>query len=140
MEREALRRLSVIADTYLSVSSRVQRDLGDLLLTTDLVQREVRARLEANRAIAREITVATDGLVHVLPAHGGWSMILEVPRVMSDVTWTRELETAGVRVQAGSLFDLRGERSLVVSLLPDPEVFRAGMTLLCATVVAFSRE
>ena len=138
--REALHRLGVIADTYLSVSSRVQQDLRDLLDTADAVQRDVRTRLDTNRAIAREVTLATDGLVHLLPAHGGWSFILEVPRVMDDVAWARVLEASGVRVLAGSLFDLRGGRSLVVSLLPQPEVFRAGMALLCATVVRLSRE
>lgn len=137
---EALRRLGIIADAYLSVSSRVQRELGEVLPTADEVQRMVRARLDENRSAAQEIAQRSEGLVHVLPSHGGWSIIVEVPRVMTDAEWVRTLETEGVRVQAGSLFDLRGNRSLVVSLLPAADMFRAGFSRLSEIVARVSRE
>ena len=55
----------------------------------------------------------------LLPAEGGWSAIVRLPASRSDEAWAAALATeAGVLVQPGYFFDLRGGTFLVVSLLP----------------------
>jgi aspartate/methionine/tyrosine aminotransferase len=41
---------------------------------------------------------------------------------------TRLLDTEGVHAQPGYFFDFDEEDVIVVSLLPDPEIFREGLT------------
>jgi alanine-synthesizing transaminase len=130
--REALRRLEIAADAYLSPSSAVQRALPELLALEPKVRAELGARLATNR---RTLESACEGTaVTVLPAHGGWCALLEVPRVSTDVEWVHELADAGVKVLAGELFDVVGGRTLIVSLLPDVEAFAEGVRRLLAVV------
>ncbi|HZE88061.1 MAG TPA: pyridoxal phosphate-dependent aminotransferase, partial [Verrucomicrobiae bacterium] len=116
---EALDRLELIADTYLSVNTPVQVAAGDLLALRPAIQAHVRARLDANRrTLARFL--APPHPAHVVPSEGGWSAIVRVPATRSDEEWAITLvEQEGVLVQPGYFYDFPGDGRLVVSLLPD---------------------
>lgn len=126
LAREALARLEIIADSYLSVPTAVQFAAPAMLKHADVVQPQLRARLAGNRAAARTALdeLGGDCPVRMLPSEGGWYALFELPRTRSDDEWlTRTVERAAVVVQPGYFFDMAEAGTMVVSLLPEPETF-----------------
>jgi hypothetical protein len=118
---EALARLEVIADSYLSVATPIQRALPGILDEVDDVQAEVRARLLANLSCIDAVTKNTP--VRRAPSAAGWYAVLEIPRVMSDDAWLAALiERERIIVHPGYFFDM-DDGNVVVSLLVEPAVF-----------------
>jgi aspartate/methionine/tyrosine aminotransferase len=73
----------------------------------------------------------------VLPAGGGWSLVVRFPRVISEDALVLDLlERHGVAVHPGYFFDFPTEGYLVISLLPDVKTFAAGFELVCETIKA----
>lgn len=135
----ALQALELIADTYLSVSTPVQRALPDLLQAGATVRAAIAARVAANRA-ALASAVPAGSACSVLPTEGGWSAILRVPASRPDSDWAISLaRAAAVLVHPGYFFDMRGGAFLVVSLLPPPETFATGVARVVAHVDASLR-
>ncbi len=131
---EALDRLDLIADTYLSVNSPVQTALHDLLRAGADRRRLIAARIAHNRRVLDELCDSESPL-SVLRSDGGWSAILRLPAVRTDEQWALALvEQDGVLVHPGYFFDLRGATYVVVSLLPRPDVFREAVRRLAARV------
>jgi hypothetical protein len=125
--RQAMGRLEVIADTYLSVGTPIQRALPAVLAGRSEIQGRVLARLRANRK-ALEDRARRGGPVEAQAAQGGWYMTLRLPGVRDDEAWALNLLAEdGVLVHPGYLFDFAEGGYLVVSLLPPEEVFREGI-------------
>jgi aspartate/methionine/tyrosine aminotransferase len=125
---EALERLEVISDTYLSVSTPAQRALPTWLRLRDEMTGQVLSRLRANYDFLRE---AVGDLIQCLRAEGGWYAVLKIPSVGDDEEFAIELlRREGVLVHPGYFFGFDEDGILVVSLLPRAEVFREGMTRL----------
>jgi aspartate/methionine/tyrosine aminotransferase len=124
---EALGRLELIADTFLSVSTPVQLALPALFVHRAALVRAVGARLRENlsaldAALAR---LGSGAPVRRLPTYGGWYATLEVARVRDEERWVELLiREDGVIVHPGYFFDFDRDGFLVVSLLPRPDVFR----------------
>jgi aspartate/methionine/tyrosine aminotransferase len=136
---EAMGRLEVIADTYLSVSTPVQLALPEILAGRGPVQGRIRARTGANLASLDAALVAAgpECPVRRLPVDGGWYAVLEVPRTRDEDAWVeRLLRLDGVVVHPGYFFDFAEEGYLVVSLLPEEEAFREGIGRVVARVAA----
>ncbi len=128
---DALARLEVIADTCLSVATPVQHALPLLLALRPRIQAEVRQRLDAHRGALEQ--ALRGSIASVLPADGGWSAILRVPRVLSDEGWALHLlRHHGVLLQPGWYFDMPSEGHLVMGLLSDDAIFVPGITALRA--------
>ena len=131
---EALARLEVIADTYLSVGTPVQQALPDLLQALPELQAPIRTRTAANLRALRDAVRGAPTLSLLAP-EGGWSAILRVPATASEDEWCeRLLREDAVMVQPGYFFDFEGEAFLVLSLLPREEVFAAGIARIVARV------
>jgi alanine-synthesizing transaminase len=131
--------LELVADTYLSVATPVQAALEELLRLGAEVRVAISARVAGNRATLAAALPAGAGCT-LLPAEGGWSAIVRLPASRSDEAWAAGLATeAGVLVQPGYFFDLRGGTFLVVSLLPAPDLFATGVARLVAHVEAVLR-
>lgn len=131
---EALRRLEVIADAYLSVGTPVQLALEAWLARGAVARDEIRARVRVNLAAAREVLKEAE----VLHLEGGWTAVLRVPRTgTDDALALRLLEEDGVLVDPGVLYGFPPEGFLVISLLPPTETLREGLRRLEARV---SRE
>ena len=130
----ALDRLEVIADTYLSVSAPLQHALPRLLELRRQVQPQILTRLRQNLA-GLENSLASEPRVTRLPGEGGWYAILRVPSLRTDEDWAVELLTRdGVMVHPGHFYDFESDGHLVVSLLPPPETFAAGIHKLLARI------
>jgi alanine-synthesizing transaminase len=128
---EALTRLEVVADTYLSVNTPVQLALPRLLALRDIIRPPLMARLAANRATLERTLQGSAATP--LPSDGGWSAVLRVPRYPGEEERVlRLLERHGLRVHPGFFFDFPAEDFLVVSLLGPEDEFARGVAILAA--------
>jgi alanine-synthesizing transaminase len=124
---EALERLEVVCDAYLSVATPVQRAAAALLSQGAAVRRQIADRVLLNYRCLVEL-VADYPACRVPPIEGGWTAVIRAPAVMPDDTRALELlHREGVLVHPGYLFDFEQEGHFVVSLLCRPEEFRTGV-------------
>jgi len=127
---EALDRLELICDTYLSVSTPVQAAASGLLANGASVRGRILERIRRNYAVLRE-TLPAGGGAAVLPADGGWSAVIRVPATRTEDALVLELlEHDRVVVHPGYFFDFAHEAFLVVSLLPEPDAFARAVQLI----------
>ncbi len=131
---DACERLDVICDTYLSVATPVQLAAPQLIDQGTRVRARIQSRLDANRrALQRMIAQVPDSGCTVLHLEAGWSAVLRVPAIRGEEALVLDLlEQDHVLVMPGYFYDFPSEAYLVVSLLPDPEVFGAGLTRVLA--------
>jgi len=131
--RNAVRpRLELIADTFLSVNAMVQHALPDLLELRAPILQQIRRRLLHNLAALKEQT--DDTLIRALAVEGGWYAVLRLPASRSDDEWATRILEQGVFIHPGNLFSFDRPGFLVVSLLPEEEVFTQGIERLAAVV------
>ena len=126
----ALERLEIICDAYLSVSTPVQVAAADLFMTGGAVRTQIQQRVKANYT-----QLAALGTEHpacsVLPCEAGWYAVVQIPATDAEEAITVDLlEQAGVLVHPGYFFDFEREAFLVLSLLPETEVFATGVHAL----------
>jgi len=117
---EALERLELIADTYLSVGSPVQLALPELLEMRGPVQRQITERTRANLDFLRASSL------RVLRVEGGWYAIV----VHDEEAAVALLRDHDVLVQPGYFYDFEQSGYIVVSLLTPPDIFREGIARL----------
>jgi aspartate/methionine/tyrosine aminotransferase len=135
---EAIARLELIADTYLSVATPVQLALPALLAQQPAIAAAVRERLRQNLAAldAALREIGPDCPVRRMAVRGGWYAVLEVPRLYDDDEWMELLiREEGVIVHPGYFFDFEGEGFLVLSLLPEAALFRDGLRRVLRRIV-----
>jgi alanine-synthesizing transaminase len=129
----ACKRLELISDTYLSVSTPVQRALPELLRVGAQIQQQIAARIQHNLGVLTAMLENTSA--HVLHCEGGWSAIIQLPAVSSEETWVaRLLSEHDIVVQPGYFFDLESGAHVVVSLITRPEAFAEAIQKLKQTV------
>ena len=125
--RQAIERLEVMCDTYLSVSTPVQIAAPALLAAGRTIRDGIRARISTNLASLDRLLAGASS-ISVLPPEGGWSVALRVPAVEPEEALVlRLLRDHHVLVHPGFFFDFASEAYLVVSLLPEPSVFNIAM-------------
>jgi aspartate/methionine/tyrosine aminotransferase len=125
LRSEALRRLELIADSYLSVSTPVQRAAKALLARLPELQAPIQARIAANLALLERR--ARGANFTLLRAEGGWYAVLRVPRTAPEEERVlRLLERDDVLVHPGFFFDFQDGTHLVLSLLPREDDFARG--------------
>jgi aspartate/methionine/tyrosine aminotransferase len=120
---EALARLEVIADTFLSVNAPVQLAMPGFLEQRHSFQEQVMSRMRRNLAeLDRQL--AEQKAVSRLKVEGGWCLVLRVPATRSDEDLAIELlATQGVSVHPGHFFDFPSTGHAIVSLIiPEPKL------------------
>lgn len=123
---EALARLEVIADTFLSMNSPAQHALPSWLAGREAIQRQILDRIRRNL----DTLVATSTLTH-LPVEGGWSAVVQVPqRLASPDLAERLIHEAGVITHPASFYAMTGDHRLVISLIVPVTIFEAGINRL----------
>jgi alanine-synthesizing transaminase len=124
---DALQRLEIICDAYLSVSTPVQVAAPRLIERSVEVRAAILDRVRDNwsalHALARQYPS-----IRVLDADAGWSAVLRVPSTRSEEEIVLHLlADDDVLVHPGYFFDFAHEAFLVVSLLPEPPRFVDGV-------------
>lgn len=123
---EALARLEIVADAYLSVSTPVQRAAGALIARSAETRDRIRTRVTGNHRELRAL-VGNHPACTLLPVEGGWSAVVQVPATRSEEALVLALlEQDHVLVHPGYFFDFPSEAFVVLSLLPEPGLFRDG--------------
>jgi alanine-synthesizing transaminase len=126
----ALDLLAWIGDAHLSVGSAPQLACPELLRRRGEFQEPIRARLRENLAALRTVAAAHSRL-HPLWPQGGWCLPVRCDGIADDEAFAiRLVETEGLLVQPGYFFDFDDEETIVVSLLPEPGLFREGLERL----------
>lgn len=115
--REALGRLEIIADTYLSVGTSVQCALPALLALRRPVQDRILERLRGNLEILHGAA---------LEVEAGWYAIAP----LAEGAELRLLRDHNVLVQPGYFYDFENPKYMVLSLLTAPDVFKEGVARL----------
>jgi hypothetical protein len=132
--RAALAGLEFLCDSYLSVSTPVQRAAPTLLLRAEEIRRQIAARTSANLERLRAAAARHPACRLLLP-EAGWSAVLQVPAVQSEEAMVLELlERERILVHPGYFFDFPREAFLVVSLLPPAEPFEEAVERLLLRV------
>ncbi len=127
---QALARLDLIADTFLSVGAPIQHALPALLDLGAGLQGQIRTRIAAARAALGEALGA--GPARLLPSAGGWYAVIELPEEVDEERLCLELVAEdGVLVHPGYFFDMEGQH-LVACLLAPPEQTARGAAALSA--------
>ena len=127
VKTEAVRRLEVIADTYLSVSAPVQHAAPKLFEFRKQFQPRLKTRLSFNLQELDSQLVAQHDCSR-LRVEGGWYVVLRVPAVRSDEDLAIELmERESVIVHPGHFFDFAQDGYLVLSLMTPVADFKEGV-------------
>ncbi|MDR3765273.1 MAG: pyridoxal phosphate-dependent aminotransferase [Acidobacteriota bacterium] len=125
--REAMERLDVIADTYLSPNAPVQWAVPELLATREGIQRQLNERVRRNLA-ELDAQLAAAKLTTRLEFDAGWYAVLRTSAYRTDEDLAIALiEGEGVLVHPGHFFDFPGAGYLVVSLITPEAEFREGL-------------
>jgi aspartate/methionine/tyrosine aminotransferase len=127
---EAISRMDVIADTYLSVSTPTQYAVSALLHARIALQPQILTRLKEN-LLALDGLLEGQTLVSRSPVEGGWYALLRVPAYEgSEASAIRLLQNTGVYVHPGAFFGFASQGVWVVSLLTAEGTFRSGLERL----------
>ncbi len=121
LRREALGRLEVIADTFLSMNAPAQYALPVWLEGSGEVVRQIVARVRGNLGVLEQAGI------EVLPVEAGWTAVLKVRLEDEGEGLVRE---AGVMVHPGSFYGMGWRNRVVVSLIGPAEGFARGVQKL----------
>ncbi len=134
--QNAIERLEVIADTYLSVNTPVQNALPEWLAFGGKIRREIMARLLENKKfLTAQIKRAP--ACELLRQEGGWYAIIKIPRMQNEEEWALELlQKDKVYVHPGFFFNFEEEAYLIISLLPAASIFQEGIKKILARLAA----
>jgi alanine-synthesizing transaminase len=125
---EALGRLEVIADTFLSMSAPVQLALPAWLAGREAMQWQIQERTTANLAMLGEVGGrGGESGIEVLRAEAGWAAVLRIRGAGREDVAGRLLEAAAVVVHPGEFYGLGDSRAIVVSLLTPEGIFCDGV-------------
>ncbi len=127
LAQEAMQRLDVIADTYLSVSAPVQLGARTMLEQRQAVQSQIVARVRENLAeLDRQLVLQKT--CSRLAVDAGWYAILRVPVTQSDEDLAIALlREKGVLVHPGHFYDFPQDGFLVLSLIATAREFSSGL-------------
>ena len=134
LKSEALARLEVIADTYLSMNAPVQLALPALLQQRNSFHKQLLTRIRRNLA-ELDGQLALQKSCTRLAFEGGWYAVVRVPATGPDEELAIELlERKGVYIHPGHFFDFLADGFLVLSLIAREEQFQAGVKLFLSVL------
>jgi alanine-synthesizing transaminase len=134
LKREAMARLEMIADTYLSLNAPIQLAASVLLQQRKQFQQQLMDRVRANLA-ELDAQLAGHREVNRLIVEGGWYAVLRIPATRPDEELAIELlQKHGVYLHPGHFYDFPDDGYLVVSLITPEQDFHEGMGRILSAV------
>lgn len=130
LKAQALARLEVVADTYLSMNAPVQLALPIFLEQRHKFQKQLMERTRNNLAeLDRQL--ASQHAFSRLRIEGGWYAVIRLPVTCDDEEFTISLlQTRNVYAHPGHFYDFSGKGYLVLSLITPERIFADGVTAL----------
>ncbi|HWW18980.1 MAG TPA: aminotransferase class I/II-fold pyridoxal phosphate-dependent enzyme, partial [Candidatus Saccharimonadales bacterium] len=127
LKKQAVEKLEIIADTFLSPNAPVQLATSTFLEQRSGFQKQLLARTRQNleeldRQLAKQKNCSR------LEAEGGWYAVLRVPATQSDEDLALALlEAKSVYVHPGHFFDFATDGYVVLSLIAAEDQFAEGV-------------
>ncbi|MCU1241578.1 MAG: aminotransferase [Candidatus Acidoferrum typicum] len=127
LKRQAVEKLEIIADTYLSPNAPVQLATPTFLELRTGFQKQLLGRVRHNlEELDRQLEAQKN--CSRLQVEGGWYVVLRVPATRSDEELALTLiESRDVYVHPGHFFDFPTDGYLVLSLIAAEEQFAEGV-------------
>lgn len=133
-KREAVARLEMIADTYLSLNAPIQLAATVLLQQRKKFQEQLMARVHANLA-ELDAQLADNQHVSRLVVEGGWYAVLRIPATRSDEVLAIELlQSHDVYLHPGHFYEFSGDGYLIVSLITPTQDFSEGLRRVLSAI------
>jgi alanine-synthesizing transaminase len=130
LKAQALDRLEVIADTYLSMNAPIQHAIPEFLERRPEFQQELISRAKRNLAELDRLLSAQKACSR-LALEGGWYAVLRVPATLTDEQVALDLlEKEGVYVYPGHFYDFPSDGYLIDSLIVPQREFAEGIKRL----------
>lgn len=130
LKSEAISRLEVIADTYLSMNTPVQLAMPVMLEQRHEFQRQLLDRVKRNIAELDRQLAAQDACSRLI-VEGGWYAVIRLPANIDDEEFAfRLLQAKNVYVHPGQLYDFPDQKYVVASLITPEEEFAESAKLL----------
>jgi len=127
LRTQALSRLEVIADTFLSMNAPVQRAIPRFLDLRYGFQKQLMARVRRNLT-ELDVQLAAQSSCARLEMEGGWYAILRVPVTRSDEDLAIDLlANQRIYVHPGHFYDFPTDGFLIVSLITPADDFDEGI-------------
>ena len=129
-QAEALARLEIVADTFLSVNTSVQLAIPGWLAGRETIQQQILARARENLAVLETMARDWPELLQVLDVDAGWSAVLALPRCVGEADCAERLmRERGVLAHPGAFYGMAERNRIVVSLIGPQEEFREGIRM-----------
>jgi alanine-synthesizing transaminase len=130
LKAQALARLEVVADTFLSMNAPVQLAIPTFLAQRHKFQKQLIERVRKNLAqLDRQI--ALQDACSRLKVEGGWYAVIRLPVTCDDEEFAIGLlDAQGVYVHPGHFYDFPDKGHLVLSLITPEQTFADGLTAL----------
>lgn len=130
-DNQTQRRMELIADTYLSVSTPIQAAASGWLVARQEFQHPIRDRIRTNLEIL-SLTLQQQPW-QALPVEAGWTSIIQGPAHKDEEALVLNLMAQGFSVHPGFYYDLPIEHCLVLSLLTPPDQLKQGLAAILAS-------
>lgn len=129
---QAIERLEIISDSFLSAGTPIQNAAAALLDKEESFQRLVKDRINAIMAVYKKLFEYPDSPYRLLTCEGGWTALLQCPRYESEQNLSLGLlQDTGIFLFPGYFFDMEHEAFFAFSLILEPEkACEAGKALL----------
>jgi alanine-synthesizing transaminase len=132
LKQQAIARLEMIADTYLSMNAPIQLALPVLLDQRHPFRQQWLMRVQKNLAHLDKL-LASQKLCTRFKMEGGWYAVIKSPSTEGDDELALELLTThGVYVHPGHFYDFPADGYWVVSLITPEREFAEGIDALLA--------
>ena len=126
LQEQVIRRLALINDMYLSVSTPIQYATPSYLELRKIIHPLISHRLRENLTSLKGCLSGTSA--KLLNIEGGWYGIIRLPSDKTDEDWvTQILKQCNVSIHPGYFYDFQEEAHLICSLLPAPDDFQKGI-------------
>ncbi|HKF50911.1 MAG TPA: pyridoxal phosphate-dependent aminotransferase [Candidatus Acidoferrales bacterium] len=130
LKAQALARLEVIADTYLSMNAPVQSAMPTFLKQRHKFQQQVMERVRENLT-ELDHQLASQHACTRLKIEGGWYAVIRLPATCDDEEFTVSLlNSQNVYGHPGHFYDFLSKGYVVLSLITPKRVFADGLTAL----------
>jgi aspartate/methionine/tyrosine aminotransferase len=128
LRAEALARLEIVADTFLSMIAPVQLALPGWLAGCGVLQAQILERARRNLVPLRRIAAESPELLQLLEADAGWSAVVALPRCAGERDCAEGLvRERGVLTHPGWFYGMGERNRIVVSLIGPPTDFEEGI-------------
>jgi alanine-synthesizing transaminase len=125
---EALGRLEIVADTFLSMNALVQLAMPSWLAARGTIQAQILERALANLACLRRTAEEAPGRLQTLEVDAGWSAVLALPGCVGEADCAERLvRERGVVLHPGGFYGMPESSRVVLSLIVPRDDWEEGI-------------